>query len=191
VCRDFTASDINKLWLTDITEHWTREGKLYLCSIKDVFGNRVVGYSIGSRMTAELAVKALDNAMRNRGYPRGVIIHSDRGSQFRSRLVKGKIRDYHCRGSMGKEKTCADNAAMESFYSLVQKNVLNRQKVWHTRQELRIALIRWINVKYNARRRQRGRMKMTPIEYELVYAGTDGGARLEVVGAPSTGDVGA
>ncbi len=149
VRRDFSASSINQLWLTDITEHWTNEGKVYLCSLKDAFSNRIVGYSLGDRMTAELAAISLDYAMQERGYPAGVIIHSDRGGQFRSRLVKARIKHYGCKGSMGKERTCADNAAMESFYSLVQKNVLNKQKVWHTRQELRTALIRWINVKYN------------------------------------------
>lgn len=174
VQRDFTASNINQLWLTDITEHWTNEGKLYLCSLKDVFSNRIVGYSIGDRMTAELALSALDNAMQLRKYPKGVIVHSDRGSQFRSRKVKQRLKEYGARGSMGSARTFADNAAMESFYSLVQKNVLNRQRVWRTRQELRIALIRWINVKYNSSRRQRGRMKMTPVEYEAVYATIEG-----------------
>jgi transposase InsO family protein len=171
VCRDFRADSINKLWLTDITEHWTNEGKLYLCSIKDVFSNRIVGQALGERMAADLAVEALDNAMQARGYPKGVIVHSDRGGQFRSRKVKERFRRYGCRGSMGRARTCADNAAMESFYALVQKNVLNRRRVWQTRRELRIALIRWINVKYNGSRRQRGRLKMTPIEYETMFAG--------------------
>ncbi len=89
---------------------------------------------------------------------------------LRSLKVKSRLRRYQAKGSMGRRRTCADNTAMESFYALVQKNVLNRQRVWQTRQEFRIALIRWINVKYNAKRRQRGRMRMTPIEYEAVFA---------------------
>ncbi len=71
---------------------------------------------------------------------------------------------------MGQARTCADNSAMESFFALLQKNVLNKKKVWNSRQELRIAVTRWINVKYNAERRQRARNKMSPIEYEAVYA---------------------
>lgn len=81
VNRDFTADGPNQLWLTDITEHWTAEGKLYLCAIKDVWANKIVGYSIDSRMKARLAVNALEMAVAHRGNPEGVVVHSDRGSQ--------------------------------------------------------------------------------------------------------------
>ena len=121
-------------------------------------------------MDAGLAVGALDNAMSTRNYPTGVVVHSDRGGQFRSRRVKSRLRHYSARGSMGQAKTCADNAAMESFYSLVQKNVFNRKKTWQTRQELRTELTRWIYGNYNTRRRQRNRMRMTPVEFEAIYA---------------------
>lgn len=80
VLRDFTATRPDQLWLTDITEHWTDEGKLYLCAIKDVHSNRIVGYSLDSRMTADLAVAALRNAVALRE-PLGTTLHSDRGSQ--------------------------------------------------------------------------------------------------------------
>ncbi len=80
VRRIFTATAPNELWLTDITEHPTAEGKLYLCAVKDAFSNRIVGYSIDSRMKASLAVAALRNAIGLRG-PVGTIVHSDRGSQ--------------------------------------------------------------------------------------------------------------
>ncbi|GAP77784.1 MULTISPECIES: DDE-type integrase/transposase/recombinase [Brachybacterium] len=81
VKRDFSADDVNELWLTDITEHWTDEGKLYLCAIKDVFSGRIVGYSISDRMKARLAVSALDNAVSRRRDAAGCIVHSDCGSQ--------------------------------------------------------------------------------------------------------------
>ena len=77
VKRDFSADDVNELWLTDITEHWTDEGKLYLCAIKDVFSGRIVGYSISDRMKARLAVNALDNAISRRRDAAGCIVHSD------------------------------------------------------------------------------------------------------------------
>jgi transposase InsO family protein len=82
VQRDFTAARVNQLWLTDITEHWTGEGKLYCCAIKDVYSNRIVGYALGDRMKASLAVRALRalrNAIRLRS-PQGTVVHSDRGS---------------------------------------------------------------------------------------------------------------
>jgi transposase InsO family protein len=170
VRRNFSATGPNQLWLTDITEHQTQEGKIYLCALKDVYSNRIVGYSLGDRMTARLAVEALDNAMQSRGCPKRVVVHSDRGSQFRSHAVKQRLRHYSARGSMGRTGSFADNAAMESFYSLVQKNVLNRQKYWRSKHELRIALMRWINVTYNSARKQRALGRMTPIEYEAHYA---------------------
>ncbi|WDZ87244.1 DDE-type integrase/transposase/recombinase [Micromonospora cathayae] len=81
VCRDFTAVGPNRLWLADITEHHTTEGKLYLCAIKDVWSRRIVGYSIDSRMKSRLAVTALDNAAARRGGLAGCVLHTDRGSQ--------------------------------------------------------------------------------------------------------------
>jgi putative transposase len=84
VSRQFTASRPDELWLTDITEYPTGEGKLYLCAIKDAFSGRIVGYSMDSRMKASLAVSALRNAISLRSPAGTVIIHFDRGSQFRS-----------------------------------------------------------------------------------------------------------
>jgi len=89
----FTASGPNQVWLTDITEHPTREGKLYLCSVKDVFSNRIVGHSIDTRMKSSLARRAIHNAIVLRG-PENTICHSDRGSQFRSRKVVRLLHDH-------------------------------------------------------------------------------------------------
>lgn len=91
VQRDFTAAQLDRRWLTDITEHPTAEGTLYLCAIKDCCSNRIVGYSMGARMTSDLAVAALRNATALRR-PSRTIVHSDRGSQFRSRVRPGPPR---------------------------------------------------------------------------------------------------
>ncbi len=99
VNRQFSADGPNTLWLTDITEHRTREGKVYLCAIKDVFSNRIVGYSIDSRMKARIAVNALEMAVAHRGRPAGVIVHSDRGSQFRSRRFLKALKRHGLTGS--------------------------------------------------------------------------------------------
>ncbi len=166
VLRDFTAEAPNQLWLTDITEHPTAEGKLYLCAVKDACSKRIVGYSIGARMTSDLAINALRNALALRG---GVdtIVHSDRGSQFRSHAYIRALRDAQLRGSMGRVGACADNAAMESFFSLLQKNVLDRQR-WATREQLRLAIVVWIEKTYHRRRRQDALGRMTPIEFETL-----------------------
>lgn len=163
--RDFTAPARDTVWLTDITEHHTGEGRLYLCAVKDVYSRRIVGYSIDKRMKARLAVDALTMALTHRGNPTGVIVHSDRGGQFRSRKYQRLLDQYGLQGSMGRVGHCADNAAMESFFSLLQKNVLN-QRSWPTRHKLRLAIVTWIEGTYHRKRRQRALGKRTPIEYE-------------------------
>lgn len=168
VNRDFSAPAPNVTWLTDITEHPTAEGKLYCCAIKDCFSNRIVGYSIDERMTADLATAALRSAVARR-QPRGtVIVHSDRGGQFRSRKFRAVLKANTLTGSMGRVSSAGDNAAMESFYSLLQKNVLNRRR-WRTRNELAYEIIYWIEHTYNRRRRQRGLGRLSPVEFELAF----------------------
>jgi transposase InsO family protein len=166
VMREFRAARPNQLWLTDITEHWTDEGKLYLCAIKDLWSNRIVGYSLDSRMTAELAVAALRNAVALR-YTGNTVLHSDRGSQFRSRKFVELLRQEGITGSMGRVGACGDNAAMESFFALLQKNVLDKKR-WTTRQELRLEIVTWIESSYHRRRRQRALGRLTPLEFEMI-----------------------
>lgn len=165
--HEFTADRPNQLWLTDITEHPTGEGKLYLCAVKDVFGNKIVGYSIDTRMKSSLAVRALENAVQMRGDVAGCVVHSDRGSQFRSRKVLRVLTRYRLAGSMGRVGAAGDNAAMESFFSLLQKNVLNRRS-WTTREQLRIAIVTWIERTYHRRRRQACLGRLTPTEFEAI-----------------------
>jgi putative transposase len=167
VRRQFSADAPNRLWVADITEHWTAEGKLYCCAIKDVFSNRIVGWAIDSRMKARLVVAAIEMAVARRGDVAGAILHSDRGSQFRARKVHRALTRYRMVGSMGQVGTAADNAAMESFFALLQKNVLDRHR-WSTRDELRIAIVTWIERTYHRRRRQATLGRLTPIEYEII-----------------------
>ena len=171
VNRKFSADGPNELWLTDITEHRTREGKVYLCAIKDVFSNRIVGYSIDSRMKARIAVNALEMAVAHRGRPTGVVVHSDRGSQFPSRRFLKALKRHRLTGSMGRVGACGDNAAMESFFALLQKDVLDR-RTWASRDELRLAIVSWIEGTYHRKRRQRRLGKLTPLEFELIMKPT-------------------
>jgi putative transposase len=168
VQRNFTADRPDAVWVTDITEHPTGEGKLYCCLIKDLFSNRIVGYSIGARMTRHLAVAALRSAVARRQPTATVVVHSDRGSQFRSRDFVAVLRAAGLSGSMGRVASAGDNAAMESFNALLQKNVLNRRR-WRSRSELRYAIIHWIEHTYNRRRRQRRLGRLTPVEFELAF----------------------
>jgi transposase InsO family protein len=167
VRRDFSAKAPNRLWLADITEHRTGEGKLYLCAVKDVYSNRIVGYSIDSRMKSRLAVAALTNALARRDEVAGCVVHTDRGSQFRSRKFVRTLARHGLTGSMGRVGAAGDNAAMESFFALLQNNVLNR-RTWTTRDELRTAIVTWIERTYHRRRRQPALDRLTPIEYEAI-----------------------
>lgn len=143
------------------------EGKVYLCAFKDLYSNRIVGYSIDARMKSRLAVRALNNAVAGRGDVAGCVVHTDRGSQFRSRKFVHALNRHDMTGSMGRVGACGDNAAMESFFALLQKNVLNTRR-WATREELRIAIVTWIERTYHRRRRQDRLGRLTPIEFETI-----------------------
>ena len=151
------------------TEHPTITGqKIYCCAIKDLFSNRIVGYAIDDRMTAQLAVNALRAAIARRQPDGIVIVHADRGSQFRARSFRAVLTAAGLQGSMGRVASAGDNAAMESFWALLQKNVLDRRR-WRTRDELHYAIVHWIEHTYNRRRRQRGLGRLTPVEYEPAF----------------------
>ena len=168
VNRDFSAARPDQVWVTDITEHPTDQGKLYCCAIKDLFSNRIVGYAIDERMTAQLAVTALRTAVARRRPTGVVVVHSDRGSQFRARSFRAVLAAAGLQGSMGRVASAGDNAAMESWHALLQKNVLDRRR-WATRDELHEAIVFWTEHTYNRRRRQRALGKLTPVEYELAF----------------------
>ena len=161
--RDFTADDLNEVYLTDITEHPIDEGKLYLCAIKDAFSGRIVGYSMDSGMKVRLAVNALESAVQRRGNVVGCIVYSDRGSQFRARFFVNALDCRHLIGSMGQVGAAGDNAAVESSFALLPKNVLDRKR-WRSREELRAAIITWIEKTYHRRRRQARLGCLTPID---------------------------
>jgi hypothetical protein len=119
-------------------------------------------------MTARLAVDALPNAVALR-HPSGTVVHLDRGSQFRSHAYLRALRGAGLHGSMGRVGACADNAAMETLFSLLQNNVLNRRR-WATREQLRLAIVVWIQRTYHRHRRQDSLGRLTPIAYETPYA---------------------
>ena len=127
-----------------------------------------MGYSIDSRMKSALAASAIRNAITQR-VPAGTICHSDRGSQFRSKKVQRLLKNNGLKGSMGRVGSSGDNAAMESFFSLLQKNVLDTRR-WETREDLRLAIVTWIETKYLRRRRQRRLGKLSPVAFETIYA---------------------
>lgn len=119
--HEFTAGTSNELWIGDITEHATSKGKLYLCAIKDAFSGPILGYSIDSRTKSRLAVAVLTNAVARRGDVTGCVVHTDRGSQSRSRKFVRTLGRHHMVGSRGRAGAAGDNAVVESFFSLLQR----------------------------------------------------------------------
>ena len=166
--RDFTADAPNQLWLADITEHRTGEGKLYLCAIKDVYSNRIVGYSIDSRMKSRLAVAALNNAVARRGDVAGCVLHTDRGSPVPLQEVRpraapprhGRLDGPGRRGRRQRRHGVASSRCCRRTSSTAAR--------WDTREELRIAIVTWIERTYHRRRRQAALGRLTPVEYEMI-----------------------
>lgn len=170
VNRDFARTEPNRLWLTDITEHRTREGKVYCAVVLDAFSRRVVGWSIDSSQTASLVVNALGMAIENR-QAEGVVIHSDHGTQYTSWAYTRRALDSGLVPSMGSIGDCYDNGQMESFWARLQVELLNRKR-WNTRLELANAIFEYLEIFHNRQRRHSSLGMLSPIEYERRHAET-------------------
>lgn len=168
VNRDFARTEPNRLWLTDITEHPTREGKVYCAVVLDAFSRRVVGWSIDSSQTANLVVNALGMATENRQAER-VVIHSDHGTQYTSWAFTRRALDSGLVQSMGSIGDCYDNGQMESFWARMQVELLNRKR-WNTRLELVNAIFDYLEIFHNRQRRHSSLGMLSPIEYERRHA---------------------
>jgi transposase InsO family protein len=172
VRRAFRREHPNELWMTDITEHPTSEGKIYCCCVLDAFSRLVVGWSVDSTQTTALVLNALGMATRRRGPQDGLVIHSDRGVQFTSWAFSQNVRDAGIAPSMGAVGTPADNAMMESFWGRMQVELFNRRR-WKTRIELASAIHDYIELWHNTRRRHSALGMLSPTEYETLYTTTN------------------
>lgn len=175
VARDFTAAGPDRLWCTDITEHPTGDGRVYCCAVLDVFTRQVVGWSIADHMRSELVVDALEMARWRRRPAPGTIVHADRGSQYTSWIFGHRLRAAGLLGSKGRVASSVDNSMIESFWSSMQRELLDRQQ-WHTRAELASAIFEWIEGFYNPVRRHSGLGYRSPIEFENLHTAAHGAA---------------
>jgi putative transposase len=165
VDRRFTREGLDQLWVIDITEHHTREGKVYCAVVLDVCSRRVVGWSIDSSPTAALVTNALGMAIDSRRPAPGTIIHPDHGVQFGSWAFTRRARDSGLVPSMGSIGDCYDNAVIESFWSRMQVELLNRRR-WRTRIELANAIFEYLEIFHNRQRRHSAIGWLTPLEFE-------------------------
>jgi putative transposase len=154
--------------MTDITEHPTREGKLYCCVVLDAFSRLVVGWSVESTQTTVLVTNALGMATARRDRADGLVIHSDRGVQFTSWAFSRKVRDAGLAPSTGAVGSAYDNAMVESFWGRMQVELFNRER-WKTRIELAGAIHDYIELFHNTRRRHSALGMLTPTEYEDLH----------------------
>jgi transposase InsO family protein len=169
VARRFSIDRPNKLWVTDITEHPTLEGKVYAAMVLDAFSRRVIGLSIADHLRAEIVVDALEMARWRRGKVTGTIVHSDHGSQYTSWVFGQRLRAAGLLGSMGRIGSALDNALAESFFSRLQLDLLDT-KIWNTRAELAAAIFEWIEGWYNPHRRHSSLGYLSPVEFERTNA---------------------
>ncbi|WP_198953329.1 IS3 family transposase [Streptomyces sp. TSRI0281] len=169
VKRDFTAEELDFVRVGDMTEIVTAEGKIYLATVIDLFSRRLLGYAMDAHHDAGLVVAALNMAAATRGGDvRGVIFHSDRGSEYTSRKFGRACRKLGVFQSMGRVGPCFDNAVSEAFNSVLKAEYVHR-RTFRTRAEARIKVATWITDFYNARRLHSVCDYKSPIDYEREY----------------------
>lgn len=169
VNRDFSASQVDELWCGDLTEIPTDEGKLYLASVIDLAARRIPGFAIGEHHDAELAAGALKMAAAMRGGDvRGVIFHTDKGSEYTASLFEEVCGRLEVKQSMGRVGSCFDNAAAESWHSTLEFELLSRRR-FATKADARREVARYID-RYNTTRRHTACEMRSPVDYEQILA---------------------
>jgi putative transposase len=164
--REFWSTAPNRKWVSDITYVWTGEGWLYVAGIMDLHRREIVGWAMGPRMTKELVIRAFRNAIARRSYPRGVLLHSDRGSQYCSYDYQTELKRYDCICSMSRKGNCYDNAPMESFWGKLKQEWLFGKR-FRTREEARTEIFYYIEVFYNRKRRHAALGYRSPAATEI------------------------
>lgn len=168
--RQFDASAPNQRWVADFTYIWTAEGWLYLAAVMDLFSRRIVGWSMQGGMTAQLVIDALMMAVWRRGKPDALLHHSDQGSQYTSEDFQQLLASQGITCSMSRKGDCWDNAAMESFFSTLKIERVNRRR-YKTRNEVRADVFDYIERFYNPKRRHSTLGGISPVEFEKGYTG--------------------
>jgi len=168
LARDFRTKNINEVWLTDITYIETEEGWLYLAAVMDLNSRRIVGWALEDRMTKAFACRALTMAYARRKPAKGLVHHSDRGSQYASHDYQKLITTYGMKCSMSRKGDCWDNAPMESFFHTLKTELVHHQK-YVTRAEAKSDIIAYIEMLYNSSRIHSALRYKSPLEFERIH----------------------
>jgi len=163
--QDFTATEINKVWVSDITYIWTWEGWLYLAIIMDLCSKSIVGWSLWERLTRRLVIDAFNQAVGRRGNIAGLIFHSDRGVQYASKDFRRLLEKHKCLSSMSGSGNCFDNAVAESFFSTLKKELIY-DRIYETKREASSSIFEYLEVFYNRTRRHSSIGGICPAEFE-------------------------
>ena len=170
VNRNFAVTEPNRLWITDITEHPTGEGKIYCAAVMDAYSRLIIGWSIAGHMRTELVTDALGMAIiRRQPEQNRTILHSDHGSQYTSWAFGQRLHAAGLLASMGTVGDCYDNSMMESFWGTIQLELLD-SKTWATREELANAIFEWIECWYNPKRRHSSLGMHSPVTFETLHS---------------------
>lgn len=169
--RKFTADAPNRVWVSDITYIRTWEGWVYACFIIDLFSRKVVGLALADHMRADLVTRALDMAVSRRRPEAGLILHSDRGSQYVSKAVRRRVRRYSFVQSMSRAGNCYDNAVSETFHDKLKQELIYR-RTWPTRRSVTLAVIEYVEQFYNSRRLHSSLDFLSPNQFEQQHAAT-------------------
>lgn len=163
--QNFTASSENKIWTGDITYLWTKEGWLYLAVVMDIYSRKIVGWSIDSSLSAELVIRSLMMAVVHRNPERGIIFHSDRGSQYTSSSFRSILKNYGIVQSNSSTGNCYDNAVTESFFHTLKTELTYWEK-YQTREEAKRSIFEYTEINYNRRRLHSSLGYLSPVEFE-------------------------
>jgi putative transposase len=167
--QEFNVDKPNKVWVSDITYIPTSEGWLYLASVMDLYSRKIVGWSVDKTMTKELVIQALDRAYNRQHPPLGSVLHhSDRGSQYCSKDYQKKLDLYKMDVSMSRKGNCYDNACIESFHSVLKKELIYLTK-YKTREQAKKEIYEYIEVFYNSKRIHSANGYLSPLKYEQIY----------------------
>jgi transposase InsO family protein len=166
--QDFSSEHRDEKWVSDITYVWTDEGWLYLAVVLDLYSRKVIGWSISERMTVRLTCDALRMALQRRGWPRGVIVHSDRGSQYCAKEYRALLTENGLHCSMSARGDCYDNAAMESWNHSLKVEAVHGER-FVTRAQAKNHLFDYIEVYYNRQRLHSSLGYLSPVQFEFSF----------------------
>lgn len=163
--RDFTTTGPNQKWVTDITYVWVQKQWLYLATVMDLYSRKIIGWSLDVNMTEQLITQAMEMATAARGVAPGLIIHSDRGTQYRSINYVNYLERLGVKRSMSRKGNCWDNAVMESFYARLKVELIYA-KNYQSITEARSGIFGYIEIFYNRKRRHSANDGLSPVEFE-------------------------